>query len=293
MNGKNSGGFYEIPEVRLHAMVVAHYNGWTQPASNFSSWAASLHLVLRYAEWMNESDNPHIAVIDTKKLDNEVLVWHVPHLVYRSGVLEYMAYGRITGRGYKAVPLKALKAKGLLNIFPEIATIPHTKRNHCCGWGSCVRRNMFAEVPKPLETDEFDQIVVLASLFEHLSLPVATALVCIRPRPWVRPRLRPWVHLVRACKATLWGYQTVSEVARQFDGVRIPPDLRKETWLRQGAVNTGGCIKDDFPDVRQWIDLLRAICEQDESITAQTIRKDLSLKVRKQGESRSSQSANT
>jgi hypothetical protein len=175
MNGKNGGGFYEIPEARLHAMVVAHYNGLTQPASSFSSWAASLHLVLRYAEWMNEADNPHIAVIDTKTLDSEVLVWHVPHLVYRSGVLEYMAYGRITGRGYKAVPFEALKAKGLLNIFPEIATIPHTTRNHCCGWGSCVRRNMFAEIPKPLETEEFDQMMSLASLFGHLSLPVATA----------------------------------------------------------------------------------------------------------------------
>jgi hypothetical protein len=40
----------------------------------FNSWSASLHLVLRYAEYHGETNNPHIAIIDTKDLDEEVLV---------------------------------------------------------------------------------------------------------------------------------------------------------------------------------------------------------------------------
>jgi hypothetical protein len=64
-------------------------------------------------------------------MDGEVLVWHVPRLMYARGVDEYMAHGPIAGRGYKAVSLKTLKAKGLLEVFPEITSKLHKGQNQC------------------------------------------------------------------------------------------------------------------------------------------------------------------
>jgi hypothetical protein len=269
----NGHQFYEIPESELLAMVEAHYMGKTRPTSEFSSWTASLHLVLRYAERLNETHNAHIAIIDTKDLDGDVLVWHVPHFMHARGVDEYMAHGRIAGLDYKAVSLKALKAEGLLEVFPEIAMKLHECYNHCCGWGMCVRKKMFTDVPRHLKTHELDHIIALAGLFGHLSLPVATALICIRPRPWVRLRRGIWKRLLQGCKTTCSEDQTLSEVTRRFEGAGNSINLRKETWLRRDAVDTGTCYEDDYPDIRQWIDLLRAI--RSHNVTNHTTKDEL------------------
>jgi hypothetical protein len=306
--------FYETPESDLYEMAIVHYISSKERSSVFSSWSASLHLVLRYAEYHGETNNPHIAIIDTKDLDEEVLVvrnfhvrtacetctnfvpnikWHVPHFMHARGVNEYMAHGRIAGRGYKAVSLKALKAKGLLEVFPEIALRVCDGHKKCCGWGLCVRQKMFADIPRHLETHELDQIITLAGLFGDLALPVATALICIRPRPWLRRRPGVWTRLLQGRRAALSKEQTVSEVARRYEGAGQSINLRTETWLRHDAVDTGKYYNDDYPDMRQWIDLLRAIYEQDDHTTAQIIRQKMGSKVRNLREDGTLQSANT
>jgi hypothetical protein len=50
----------------------------------------------------------HLAVMDTHKLEDEVLVWNVPHLIDR-GNLEYLAFGVIRGKGYRAVDMYELE----------------------------------------------------------------------------------------------------------------------------------------------------------------------------------------
>jgi hypothetical protein len=282
MKGKGRR-FYERPESDLYKMAIDHYTGSKQSSSEFSSWTASVHLVLRCAEHLGETNNTHIAIMDTEDLDEEVLVWHVPHFLDARGVDEYLAHGRIAGHGYRAVSLKVLKAKGLTEVFPEIAMRVCDRHNNCCGWGLCVRQEMFSGVPRHLETHELDQIITLAGLFGHLALPVAAALVCIRPRPWLRRRRGIWTRLLQGCRAALPKDQTVSEVARRYEGAGKSINLRTETWLRHDAVDTGKSYDDDYPDIRQWIDLLRAIYEQDDHTTAQTIRQNMGSKVRNSG----------
>jgi hypothetical protein len=63
-------------------MALNHYHGRSVTRSEFSSWAASLHLVLCFAKvkWADSGETAHVAVMDTLNLESEVLVWHVPHL---------------------------------------------------------------------------------------------------------------------------------------------------------------------------------------------------------------------
>lgn len=63
--------FYATPENVLHQMVGVHYGGQKDIFSGFSSWAASLHLVLLYAKALGAASN--IAVLDTHDL--EVRCW--------------------------------------------------------------------------------------------------------------------------------------------------------------------------------------------------------------------------
>jgi hypothetical protein len=110
--------FYEIPEDVLYHMASDHYAICFNMATGFSSWAASLHLVLCYAKYLNgkyKTDTAHVAVIDTHNLEDEVLVWHVPHLL-GYGNHEYLAFGRTRGKGYRAVRLADLDSHDLKKI---------------------------------------------------------------------------------------------------------------------------------------------------------------------------------
>jgi hypothetical protein len=148
-----------------------------------------------------------------------------------------------------AVSYKTLESVGLLEIFPELRTLTDDF------WGQELRGKMFALHPVPLAMDEFEQsdemkqIQKIADLYRHLSFPVATALICLRPRPWVDSRPES--------KAAL------DDVAKLFATLKLPRGLSKGNWLRKGAVVTTistSCL--EFPDVRQWIELLQAICER-------------------------------
>ena len=253
--------FYNTPENLLRQMSVAHYHEEFHPLSPFSSWAASLHLVLCYAPLLETE--AYVAVMDTQKLDSQVLVWHAPHLM-DGRCHEYLAYGIIEGYGYVAVPLLIMKQNGLLDVFPELA-MPRkrraTERHAEHNFGLRLKMEMFERkhgLPKK-------ELVVLvrhiANLFGDLWFPVATALLCIRPWPWFQRSLNK-----RRDKP-----QT-KELERIFrlSNVTMKPSWLDSNlaWLQPGAVVTE---PDDgepmyyFPDVRQWIDLLHAISCHDMS----------------------------
>ena len=253
---KASGrGFYEKPENELYRMVAMHFDNDNSPwfSSEFSSWTGSLHLALYYARSIDEQHDPHVAVIDTRQLDGEVLVWHVPHLYYEGGLHEYMAHGSIRGIGYKAVSYKTLMSAGLANVFPELGVVEGDELD----FGIDLRKQMFNEPPIPFPEDELEnsdeikQIRKIADLYDHLSLPVATSLICLRPRPWVRSQPEGWAALEQAAKL--------------FAGAELLRDFERGNWLREGVVLTESPMDSmTFPDVRQWIELLRAICERAE-----------------------------
>jgi hypothetical protein len=173
---------YEIPEDALYHMASDHYSTCFNVATGFSSWAASLHLVLCYAKYLNgkyKTDTAHVAVIDTDNLEDEVLVWHVPHLLgYENH--EYLAFGRTRGKGYRAVSLADLDSHGLKKISPEL------ERRIDGMFGDGLRRSMFAASAELVELD-FSHLYIamlIGSLFGNLAFPVATALACLRPRHW-------------------------------------------------------------------------------------------------------------
>ncbi|CAO2655933.1 Nn.00g047360.m01.CDS01 [Neocucurbitaria sp. VM-36] len=256
-NGAPLHGFYDVPERRLFEIVYTHYyddKNPVAPLSEFSSWTAFLHLVLWYAHRIPEAYDPHIAVMDRCQLEEQdTLVWHVPDLLADGEVHEYLAHGCIRGvRGYTAVPLQMLKSKGLFDVFPELAGSEEGDDI----WGVGQRKKMFDCPPKFIEPTELTVMKNISALFGDLGLPVAVALMCLRSRPW-ESLLQDDDDVVRQLPSQV----DIAQVSEISVGKSIPIGLGTEVWLRPGAVITRG--RDyDFPDVRQWIGLLRAFCEQ-------------------------------
>ncbi|EAT89359.1 hypothetical protein HBI56_026010 [Parastagonospora nodorum] len=243
---KERPSFYQMPENQLHRMATGHYDGKTDVISGFSSWAASLHLVLCYAMFLKKRshDEVHVAVMDTHDLSDEVLVWHVPHLIGEANH-EYLAFGRIMGNGYHAVKFYDLEQHGILNLLPE------TRNCLCERFGSSIRQTMFTRSAVDIGEADLDSFRVIGSLFGKLSFPVITALASLRPRHW------------RACRKAgghgpWWrdNKDIIAKFARELRMAHAPTGLREEPWLAFGMVDTK-----DFPDVEQWIDLMSMFAE--------------------------------
>ncbi|KAF7578557.1 hypothetical protein PtrSN002B_010597 [Pyrenophora tritici-repentis] len=118
MNGQNGHRFYEMSEREIFTMADDHFFG-RENITEFSSWAASLHVVLYYAQSMPAEHNVHIAVLDRHQLGGEVLIWHALVLVdvFEN---EYLAHGCVGGSGYTAVPFEQIIECGLGVIFQEL-----------------------------------------------------------------------------------------------------------------------------------------------------------------------------
>ncbi|KZM22852.1 hypothetical protein ST47_g6005 [Ascochyta rabiei] len=251
-------GFYKTPERDLGRMANAHYVGRHVPLSPFSSWAASLHLVLCYASSLD--DVAYVAVMDTQMLDGEVLVWHVPHLM--SGAKhEYLAHGVIKGSGYVAVPLQAMAQTGLLNVFTELARRKlYIEAPPAFSFGMELRQHMFEQKYGRPAAEILHKTRVISDLFGELWFPVATALLCVRPWPWFWPD----VDQGRSAPAR----RELQRILRSMKITAKPAWLESQlSWLQHGAVQTtpGAGDSYDFPDVREWIDLLHAIARHFES----------------------------
>jgi hypothetical protein len=235
--------FYEVPENELYQMANSHYVGWHTPLSGFSSWAASLHSVLCYATYLRTSTT-HVAVMDTHNIKDDVLVWHVPHLISGSNQ-EYLAYGRIQGPGYRAVSLDALEQHGLLEVFTEL------RGGITDAFGDGIRRVMFASAAIRLEERMIKLVKNIGSLFGALSFPVVTALVCLQPRVW-----RGWRKEGDMSGQLANISQCIAKLVNALGMSSVPVGLLQEPWLRAGMVDTT-----TFPDVEQWISLMAWIAE--------------------------------
>ncbi|KAI5373287.1 hypothetical protein J4E82_008044 [Alternaria postmessia] len=218
--------------------------------TEFSSWAASLHAVLCYARDTRADWNPHVAVIDRTRLEGEVLVWWVPDLLgAKKGDVEYLAHGCIRGRGYTAVPFEQLVTNGLYSLFPELEA---WKKNHTNGmpFGRKLRKRMFDRAPPvDISTEDIATAKKIGTLFGELALPVMAALLCLRPR-----------------EAT--GFKEMAvRVIESLDTRQVEFELATGFWAHPGATYTRKTRYRDtgrwYPDVEQWIKLLRAINSHD------------------------------
>lgn len=228
-------------------MICHHYEDDGKGLSAFSSWSSSLHLVLCFAKFTDFKNNfnTHVAVMDTQNLDRDVLVWHCPELDLRYGVHEYLAYGPIRGeRGYRAVSLECLETCDIHELFPEL----QKRDNLDSQFGIRLRSNMFEGKEKSPTSGEFFRAEHLAQNFGPLFLPVYIALLCLQPRPW---------YTSSTARDVCENQEVINKVTGVLDRNDVKPKLTElagQEWLKVDVVETTG-----FPDVSQWIGLLRAI----------------------------------
>ena len=111
-------------------MLVRHLNG-QEVETEFSSWAASLALVLTYAD---EFKNGYVCVLDRTLLPT-VTIYHVPDLKEAMNSTrwnfgpypeEYLAHGIINGPGFKALSTQKLHDLG---VWKEIPILSHYDRS--------------------------------------------------------------------------------------------------------------------------------------------------------------------
>jgi hypothetical protein len=200
-------------------------------------------LVLCYAKYLRRPAT-HVAVRDTHDLENDVLIWHVPHLV-SSQKHEYLAYGRIRGPGYCAVSLHDLEQHGLLRILKELRGGVRDM------FGSMIRSKMFSYATVHLERPIIYLIKKTGSLFGALYFPVVTALVCLQPRVWRGWRKQggmsgQWVDVPRY----------MAELIDALEISSVPVGLLQEPWRHSGMVHTA-----TLSVVEQWINLMAFIAE--------------------------------
>jgi hypothetical protein len=145
------------------------------------------------------------------------------------------------------VSLADLDSHGLKKVFSEL----EQKINGL--FGREIRRSMFSASAEPVELD-FSHLYIamlIGSLFGNLAFPVATALACLRPRPW-----RSWRKTEKG-KLEWEDYrEDIITVAKKLDITGALAVLSQEVWLVVGMVDTL-----NYPDVRQWIDLVAMIAE--------------------------------
>jgi hypothetical protein len=255
MPGKLSSakGFYDCWESSLHDMAVGHFMG-EEIISGFSSWAASLHLVLCYAESKDSAGHRgvHVAVMDTQELEEEVLVWQCNHLIGKTNE-EYLAYGRVAGRGYRAVELADLKRHGLLELFPPLRDGSWREEETPWQFGDACRARIFGGTPHAVADEDLKHAERVASLFGSLFTPVFTALLSLRPRPWLAATLEMSSPILENLRRRI----------EKADCLTTLKALKDGNWLLPKQVNTK-----KFPDVRQWIALLRALGQHDAALAA-------------------------
>lgn len=234
--------FYKLKEGLLLALTRKHFEHELEVITGYSSWAASLHLVLCYAKSMDPASEPHITVMATQNLDSQVFVWHCVHLLGH-GHEEYLAWGCIRGRGYKAVPLAKLENRGLLQVFPELKDGSY--RAGCTfEFGDHCRSVSFAKPPAPVAPSLYKAAENVSRPFGNMFFPVFTALLCLQPRPGLN-------------KNSSLDKAVLHEVAGTIDvagATSVLNSIRLDDWLRPDKIDTK-----DFPDVQQWITLLRAL----------------------------------
>ncbi|KAI0574949.1 hypothetical protein Alg130_09475 [Pyrenophora tritici-repentis] len=140
-------------------------------------------------------------------------------------------------------------AKRQQNLGYKVWHAPHLNQE----FEGCIHE-YFAHGPIRGPGDK-DSLHSIAELFELFEMPVATALACARPRPWC------YVNMPARLDAA-------SRKALEREAVYLnihypqPADAHTAHWLLRGSVLTGPTPDQDFPDVRQWIDLLRVMAKK-------------------------------
>ncbi|KAH6644290.1 hypothetical protein C7974DRAFT_439610 [Boeremia exigua] len=247
-NSYRAREFYALTEREALDMATRHYTYSYDVISGFSSWSASLHLVLCYAQSMVDRGfrDVHVSVMDTQDLDYEVLVWQCAHLL-GSGQHEFLAYGPVQGRGYRAVRYSVLVLQGIYGLLPQLQDGSYRSQATLFQFGYGIRSQTFKKAIQPVTLEQLETAGRIARMFGPQIFPVLTALLCLVPRPWLRSRSGITFTLREQIKCSI----------ERAGALHILKGLKPELWHKSGYVQAK-----DFPDVQQWIRLQRVLVEE-------------------------------
>lgn len=137
---------------------------------------------------------------------------------------------------------------GLPDLFPELYDHVMPRAREVFGYS--FRWDMFRRsvVEKPMTDKEAHSAVAIALLFDELAVPVATALLWLRPRPWLM--------------GLFVAEESEIDIHMLLDPMALPSAVLThiESWFQPGVVNISNLFHETV-DVKQWIALMKSIAE--------------------------------
>lgn len=217
--GKSSQ-IYDLSREEMLNMARSHLRG-LHLESDFSSWAASLQIAIRFAN--ADRKEAYISILDTSKVDN--VIAHVPSLLQErsSYTHEYLAHGIISGPALKAVPIKAFVDAGLPRGFE---------------WESNIRVGLKGHPFS--DSDLFAARSVADQYGKEFGAAIMIAYLCLKQRS---------PHLFR--KGFDWRRD---DILQALEGYRIPQHLCSDETVLTDIVYTKG-----YGEIEQMIRMLREV----------------------------------
>ncbi|KAF3904777.1 hypothetical protein ABW20_dc0102801 [Dactylellina cionopaga] len=240
---------HEIPYQVTRRMAVGHLSG-QRPARNdpiysqFSSWAASLALVLQYGH-SRAAVGGIICVLDRYNLPKNTTVYHCPAMM-KAGLCdspydhEYLVHGPVEGPGFKAVTVQRLVDLGLYNEIPCV--LPHSARYW---WGPIPDKDWVALFPtKDITEKHVKKLRVIADEFgKDFALAVMVVLVALDRR--------------KLDKNGKFSAKEVKIFADAVEDLYIPEEYGTENSI----VQPEGIYVTGYPMVSQLAELFKALVE--------------------------------
>lgn len=226
----------------LKRMVNGHLTGKTAMLSEFSSWTASISMVLYLGHEKHTLQNhkeAHICVIDTRRLQN-VSIYHVNSLAKakiaaKNYSWEYLAHGKIEGPSFSAIPLARLLELGLHSSIPAI--------NEYGWWTWYIGSNWEKRPVTPITEDEVRCIKRIASEFGNsFTLGITAALITITPR-----KTDPDGKLTE---------EDIKNFRAGLDDLEIPYE-----YGTQDSIIVNGVYIHGYPQISQMLKLLQGLVE--------------------------------
>jgi len=150
----------------------------------------------------------------------------------------------------------------LYELLPELKDDTYRRglQVHHLQFGEPYRAQIFKGKPQPVLDWQINLAAEIAFLIGDLFLPIFTALLCHRPRPWLK---KPY-----QIDPDLW-QQLQGHITSVGELPRLK-DIQGESWLHIGRVDTDRKADGtkDLPDVRQWITLLRELSSEPDILPA-------------------------
>jgi hypothetical protein len=227
--GRGHSSIYDMTKEEFTDMVSKHLKYEKENfLTELSSWAASLTFAMLF--YGDQHDGVFISIIDTQALKAHNEIFYVPGMDFlgcgrtKDMHHEYLAHGPIRGSAHRAVPMSAFVRAGFdLRSLPRPGAATRTRK------------------PRYVSIKEVQAVRMVAQDYGyHFAAPMAVALVCLEKR---LPSL-----FLRERDAGL------DVILQGLSGLHFSPSWNRDDTVMEDIVYFG-----NYMDVRQFVDLMRAI----------------------------------